>query len=122
MASSPVFRSEHASLEAYWAQDAAALLRRLDSGLGGLSRREAARRRFGLKSWSIQPDRYAILRLILKQFKSPLVLILVAASLISVFIRDWVEASVVVRTSAVDTDATAAKAAAATPKTKRKAK
>lgn len=95
MASSPVFRSEHASLEAYWAQDAAALLRRLDSGLGGLSRREAARRRFGLKSWSIQPDRYAILRLILKQFKSPLVLILVAASLISVFIRDWVEASVV---------------------------
>ncbi len=83
-------------LEAYWAQDSQALLTALGSGEAGLSDREARRRLRSDPSvlWS-SLGRGSAVRLFLKQFKNPLVLILVFATSMSMLVADWVEAGVV---------------------------
>jgi Mg2+-importing ATPase len=83
-------------MEAYWSLPVDALLGRLDSGLKGLSKVEAARRRarFGPNSIGARP-RASALRLLLRQFESPLILILVFAATIAAIVRDWTDAGIV---------------------------
>jgi Mg2+-importing ATPase len=80
----------------WWSLPATELLKALQVGSSGLSRREAGLRlkQLGPTALADKP-RATALRLFVRQFKNPLVLILVAASLISVFAGEWVDAAVV---------------------------
>lgn len=80
----------------FWSQDAAQNLARLEASEAGLSTAEAERR---LKAHG--PNRVAdskhlsAPRLLLRQFESPLVLILVFGAVISLGLKEWVDASVI---------------------------
>jgi len=81
----------------FWAIGPEELARRLASGRQGLSSREAAGRlaRFGGNHVAERAAQGA-LRLLLRQFESPLVLVLVFAACVSAALREWVDAGIVV--------------------------
>jgi len=85
-----------ATPDGYWSLPAAKVLAALGSGPDGLSRREAnARlRRDGLNTLEAA-KRHPALGLLVSQFKNPLVLILIVASIISLVAAEWVDAGVV---------------------------
>ena len=79
----------------YWSQDASALAAALESGPGGLSSdRAAAQLVVGPNSVEDAP-RLSALRLLLRQFESPLVLILAFAAAISLVLQQWVDAAII---------------------------
>jgi len=80
----------------YWNQDAAVLAAALGSGPGGLStsRAAAALKLFGPNSIE-DGQRLGALRLLLRQFENPLVLILVFAAAIALILQQWVDASII---------------------------
>ncbi len=82
--------------DAYWSLGPAELLAKFDAGPGGLSAAEAERRlkQFGPNSMEDQA-RLTPLRLLLRQFESPLVLILIFAAVVSLGLRQWVDSSVI---------------------------
>lgn len=83
-----------ADLRAYWAVEPAALIEALGSGPGGLSTDAAAVRRAGtagLPASAAGGPR----RLLLRQLQSPLVLILVAGASVSLVVREWVDAAII---------------------------
>ena len=86
----------HAVPEAYWSVPAEALMAQLASGTQGLSRREAASRlrRDGPNALQVT-KRATALGLLASQFKSPLVLILIVASLISLVAAERIDAGMV---------------------------
>jgi Mg2+-importing ATPase len=75
---------------AYWSVPHDRLLATLHSGDGGLSARAAARRlkRFGPNTVG-ETARPSALRLLLRQFASPLIVILIVAALIASVLKDW---------------------------------
>ena len=81
---------------AYWCVPAQELMRQLGSGTEGLSEREAARllkaRGPNEVAGDAQESAWLLVR---RQFASPLVLILVFAAAVSMALRDWVEAGIV---------------------------
>ncbi|MBL8542699.1 MAG: HAD-IC family P-type ATPase, partial [Hyphomonadaceae bacterium] len=81
---------------AYWSDDLDALMRRLGASASGLSGEEA-RQRLAAAGPSTPPQTRAAdaVRLIARQFASPLVLILVCGSLLAMALREWTEASVI---------------------------
>ncbi len=80
----------------YWSQDAATLSAALGSGAGGLSTdRAAARLRLIGPNNVEDASRMNTLRLLLRQFESPLVLILIFAAVISMALQQWVDAVIV---------------------------
>jgi P-type Mg2+ transporter len=82
--------------DAWWSRDAATLYARLDSGPQGLAADQAAQRlsRFGPNTVADSTDTSAA-RLLWRQLSSPLVLILVLASVLSLLLRDWVDAATI---------------------------
>lgn len=82
--------------DAYWAHDAAGLLTALTTSPQGLSATQAAKRlkRHGPNVVEEQRD-VAAVQLLLHQFASPLVLILVFGAVVSLFVRDWVDAAII---------------------------
>jgi Mg2+-importing ATPase len=82
--------------EAYWSRSAADLMSALGAQAQGLLATEAASRleRHGANSVEEQSP-VTVLRLLLRQFESPLVLILVFAALVSLVVREWVDASII---------------------------
>jgi Mg2+-importing ATPase len=81
---------------AYWSLTADGLLGALGTTPEGLTSAEAARRLKELGPNALVVHKRATrLGLFLKQFKSPLVLILIFATLVSGFARDWVDAGVI---------------------------
>jgi P-type Mg2+ transporter len=82
--------------DAYWSLPADAVLTQLDAGPGGLSTREAGRRlaRYGPNTLRAM-KRATALGLFANQFKSPLVLILIVASVISLIAAEWIDAGMV---------------------------
>ncbi len=81
---------------AYWSQDTDTLLAALQSTPAGLSADAAAQRlaRFGANLLQAQ-KKHTALGLFLNQFKSPIVLILLVATLVSLVVRDWADAVIV---------------------------
>ncbi len=81
---------------AYWSRDPSELMAGLGTGTRGLSAAAAAERLrlHGANAVEDQP-RLTALRLLLRQFESPLVLILVFGAAISLILRDWVDASII---------------------------
>jgi Mg2+-importing ATPase len=82
--------------DTYWAREASDLVAALATSRQGLSSAEAAARleRHGANAVEEQRD-VAALRLLLRQFASPLVLILVFGAAISLFVRDWIDSAII---------------------------
>jgi Mg2+-importing ATPase len=80
----------------YWSRDARALSAELGSGAGGLSFRAAtaALRRLGPNSVE-EASGSSALRLLLRQWESPLVLILIVAAAISLTLQQWVDVVII---------------------------
>ncbi len=80
----------------YWSKDAAALATSLQSGPGGLSAARAAAvlAKVGLNTVE-DVSRLSMFRLLLRQFESPLVLILIFAAVISLILQQWIDASII---------------------------
>ncbi|MEI2687500.1 MAG: cation-transporting P-type ATPase [Cypionkella sp.] len=80
----------------YWCQDQDALIAALQSGPGGLGSARATRILAEVGPNSVERAvRLSVLRLILRQFESPLVLILVFAAAISLVLQQWVDAGII---------------------------
>ena len=80
----------------YWSRDARETLAAIGSTVRGLAAAEASQRlrRHGANSVDDQP-RVTALKLLLRQFESPLVLILVFGAAISIALRETVEAAII---------------------------
>jgi P-type Mg2+ transporter len=82
--------------ETYWHTPAEALLEALETSPDGLSEAEAARRLSIYGPNALEERRQATaVGLFLNQFRSPLVLILIFAALVSAALGEWVDASIV---------------------------
>ena len=82
--------------DAYWSLPAPDLLARLGSNPQGLAAQEAAQRLRGGPADAARRSRIAhSLALFARQFKNPLVLLLVAASIVSLAVAEWIDAAVV---------------------------
>lgn len=77
----------------FWSLPTVEVLRRLDTRPGGLSAVEAARR--GAGGRPLPARRTSPLRLLLRQFGSPLVLMLLAAATVSAFLHDTADAVII---------------------------
>ena len=80
----------------YWSQDPSALTAWLESSPVGLTSDRAAKQ-LGLVGPNSVEDtpRLSALRLLLRQFESPLVLILAFAAVISLVLQQWVDAAII---------------------------
>src|SRR4030042_3016716 len=80
----------------YWAMSSNELLEQLQSSPQGLTETEAELR---LKKYGPNilraPQELTPLKLFLNQFKSPIVLILIFATLLSAFLKDWADAIII---------------------------
>jgi Mg2+-importing ATPase len=78
---------------AWWSGEVSELLRALDAGAGGLASAEARSRldRHG-RNTPVALAQPGAVALLLRQFRSPLVLILVGGASLSLLLRDWVDA------------------------------
>jgi Mg2+-importing ATPase len=82
--------------DAYWSLDASALAASLGTGLDGLASDKAASRLATEGPNSVEDaPRLSALRLLLRQFESPLVLILAFAAAISLVLQQWVDAGII---------------------------
>ena len=81
----------------YWSQDFSALSLALGSGPGGLSSEAAAGklRSIGPNSVEEETPRLSAFRLLLRQFESPFVLVLIFAAVISLVLQQWEDGSVI---------------------------
>jgi len=80
----------------FWAMETDALHRRLDSGPGGLSTAEADRRRRVVgPNAQRQPDASSAWSVLLRQVRSPLLLLLVFAAVVSAATGEWLDAAIV---------------------------
>lgn len=81
---------------AYWAQDGAKLAASMGSGASGLTPEVAKTRLAEIGPNAVEDsEQLSRLRLLLRQFESPLVLILVFAACVSMVLQQWVDASIV---------------------------
>jgi Mg2+-importing ATPase len=80
----------------YWSLPAADALARSRSSAAGLTDTEAAARRAALGSRAIEDaSSLTAARLLLRQFESPLVLILVFGALVSLALREWTDSAII---------------------------
>jgi Mg2+-importing ATPase len=85
-----------ADMPPYWSEAPSVLAGRLSSGPGGLSSIEAAARLRLVGPNSVEDAaRLSALRLLLRQFESPLLLILALAAIISLTLRQWTDAAII---------------------------
>ena len=85
-----------AALEAYWTLTAEQLIAALHTTNNGIQQTDAESRikQYGLNALKAQRQTTAF-GLLLSQFKSPLVLILIFASIVSAFVGEWTDAVIV---------------------------
>ncbi|MGB9640268.1 MAG: magnesium-translocating P-type ATPase [Anaerolineales bacterium] len=80
----------------YWALDNDHILSKLNASLNGLTSIQAQQRleEFGRNSLQGK-SKVTPLKMFLGQFKSPIILILIFATLVSAFVQDWVDATII---------------------------
>jgi Mg2+-importing ATPase len=85
------------TIQDYWVHQASEIVQAMGSGPQGLDADEAASRlvRYGRNTLR-EHRQHTITRLFLDRFRSPLLLILIFASLIAVVLRDWLDALIVI--------------------------
>jgi Mg2+-importing ATPase len=80
----------------YWSRDPADLLREAGSGPAGLSAAEAQARLRRVGPNAVEEGvQFTALQLLLRQYESPLVLILVFGAAVSLLVRDWIDAAII---------------------------
>ncbi len=80
----------------YWSQDAAVLMAALESGPLGLSSEKATAKLRVVGPNSVEESSHlSALRLFMRQFESPLVLILIFAAAISLVLQQWVDSTII---------------------------
>ncbi|MBD3753945.1 MAG: HAD-IC family P-type ATPase, partial [Micrococcales bacterium] len=80
----------------YWSRNAADVATELGSGAGGLTADQVAVQLAAVGPNSVEDaPRLGALQLLLRQFESPLALILAFAALISLMLRQWVDAGII---------------------------
>lgn len=84
------------TISSYWTKDVNEIAQRLNSSLEGLTQENAKNilQRIGLNQIQSR-KRVTPLSLFLNQFKSPIVLILLAATVVSAILKDWTDAIIV---------------------------
>jgi Mg2+-importing ATPase len=83
-------------LEAFWSERVETLIARLQSSPSGLTSVQARERLVQHGPNALRPPtRFARLRLLSRQFESPLVAILVFAAFVSIVVGDWIDAAIV---------------------------
>jgi Mg2+-importing ATPase len=88
--------ADHVTEVPYWSRDVAELSAALGSGSGGLSSESAAERLHQVGPNSVEDESHlSALRLLLRQFESPLVLILIFGAMVSLALGDRVDASII---------------------------
>lgn len=81
---------------AYWAEAPTTLIAALGSGPDGLSAATAAQRLRDIGPNRVDDaNELGPVRLLLRQFESPLVLILIFAAIVSLGLRQWIDASII---------------------------
>src|SRR3989344_7094821 len=81
----------------YWSMGAADVLGALNSTEKGITSAEGERRHIGKVKNEISGNGYGgALRILISQFKSPLILILVAAAIVSFFLGEQVNSAVII--------------------------
>ena len=86
----------HNNLDPFWSQPLDRLLTALNSTADGLSTAEAARRLQQVGPNTLKAgQQMTALGLLLNQFQSPLVLILVFAVIVSAFAQEWIDAVII---------------------------
>lgn len=85
------------NLTNYWSLPFDAIFALLGSNHSGLTQLQASDRlgQYGHNSLAADHERAQTLRLLLNQFRSPLVLILVFAAIVAILMHDWLDASIV---------------------------
>jgi Mg2+-importing ATPase len=83
-------------LDHYWSRSGSQILEELGSGAAGLTTAEAQARlgRYGPNTLQAESP-FSMLRLFFRQFRSPLLLILAGAAGVSIFVREWLDAGIV---------------------------
>jgi len=85
-----------AAVNAYWSRSVEDVAREVGSGAAGLAPDEAARRLAAFGPNALAPERaLSSLRLLYEQVKSPLILILVFAAVVSVAVAEYTDSAVV---------------------------
>ena len=80
----------------YWSLDTEAVLTKLNASLNGLTTAQAIQRLQEYGRNSLQgKSKITPLKMLLGQFKSPIILILIFATLVSAFVQDWVDAAII---------------------------
>ena len=80
----------------YWSLDTDAVLTKLNASLNGLTTAQAIQRLQEYGRNSLQgKSKITPLKMLLGQFKSPIILILIFATLVSAFVQDWVDAAII---------------------------
>jgi Mg2+-importing ATPase len=94
--SSPPHHAAIAPPQAYWSHSGEAVLTALRSGKDGLSRAAAAYRlrRYGANTVG-EAGHPSALRLLVRQFENPLVLILIVAVAIAAVMKDWTNSAII---------------------------
>lgn len=79
-----------------WSLDAEETLTTLETTRAGLDEKEVAlrQRHFGLNTL-VHEKRFTVLGLFIQQFTSPLIFILIAAACLTIFLREWVDTTVI---------------------------
>lgn len=96
MARKPLGHGVAADVEPFWAEQVDGLFARLGAGRHGLSTVEASDRRQQLGPNTVEPARgHRGLRLLLAQFTSPIVLILAAATALSMVLGDVTDGTII---------------------------
>jgi len=84
-----------ATADAFWSVAANALIEQLQSSDQGLSAEEAQRRLRLTQGQRLKPKRKSDVSLFIGQFRSPIILILLAAAIISIFLADVTDAIII---------------------------
>ena len=85
------------NLEQFWSLAPNDLMAQLGADPGGLTTTDAKRRLIRSGPNRLHPHRHTdVLTLLLAQFKSPLILILLGAVMLSFFLREPVDASIII--------------------------
>lgn len=80
----------------YWSLDVDAVIARLNASINGLTITQAQQRLQEYGRNSLQgKSKITPLKMFLGQFKSPIILILIFATLVSAFVQDWVDAAII---------------------------
>ncbi len=82
--------------DSYWSREASALATALGSGVDGITADRASEQLAAIGPNSVEDaPRLGALRLLLRQFESPLVLILAFATALSLVLQQWVDAGII---------------------------